>query len=89
MYGAAQSFVGGDQDHHGAPAFATDEEWMLVLGRAPADRLQHLDHLVRVRSRGLHGGLGATQARRSHDLHRLRDLLGVLDRVDPADDVAE
>src|SRR6266508_80699 len=86
---AAQPAVGGDEDHHAAFALAADQVWVLVLGRALADGLQDLDHLVRVGSRRLHGRLRLAQAGRRHDLHRLGDLLRVLDRVDAADDVAE
>src|SRR2546422_2345490 len=54
---AAKAAVGRDEDHHRALAFAPDQERMLVLGRALADRLQDLDHLVGVRPRRLDGGL--------------------------------
>jgi len=84
---ARQSLVGRDQDHHRALALAADQERVLVFRRALADRLQHLEHLVGVGSRRLHSGLRPPEARRGHDLHRLRDLLSVLDRVDAADDV--
>src|ERR1700674_83187 len=87
--GTAQPLVGGDKDHHRAAAFPAHEEGVLVLGRPLADRLQDLDHLVGVGARRLDGRLRAAQTGRRHDLHRLGDLLRVLDRVDAANDVPE
>src|SRR6266576_3269377 len=85
---AAKAAVGCHEDHDRALALAPDQERVLVLGGALADRLQDLDHLVGVRPRRLDGGLRLAKPRRRHHLHRLRDLLRVLDRVDATDDVA-
>src|SRR6267142_1398037 len=87
--GPAKTLVRRDQDHHRALSLTAHEERVLVLGGALGGGLEHLEHLLGVRTRRLDRGLRALQASGRDDLHGLGDLLRVPDRVDPPDDVPE
>src|SRR6267142_3766762 len=87
--GPAKTLVRRDQDHHRALSLTAHEERVLVLGGALGGGLEHLEHLLGVRTRRLDRGLRALQASGRDDLHGLGDLLRVADRVDPPDDVPE
>ena len=80
-----QSFAEGAG--HAAFALVTGQQRIFVI-RRPASRVpQNLHHLMRVGTRGDNALLRAAKPRRGDHLHRLRDLLHVLDGAHPPPEV--
>ncbi len=87
---ARQSAVARDHDEERAADLLALPEQRVLGGVEPlAEVPDHLADLERVRACGEDPLLGPAQLRRRHHLHGARDLLRVLDRADPAPDVAE
>jgi hypothetical protein len=61
---------------------------MVSFFDAVSDGAEHFLHQFGVRPAGECGSLGLLHLRRSHQLHRLGNLAGVLDRLDAAADVS-
>jgi hypothetical protein len=56
---------------------------MKIFARTVRESGKHFHHFVRERSRRCHTVLCALQLRRGNHFHGLRDLLRVLDRLNP------
>ena len=85
----AEALVGGDEDDAAHLDLAPREQRVLALFDAAGDGGEHLGHELGVGAAGQGGLLRLLHLRRSHHLHRLGDLAGVLDRLDASADVAE
>ena len=86
--GAAETLVGGDKNDATCLHRALRQEGMKLLVHPGGHGGEHVGHELRVgppRERDL---LRLLHLRRGHQLHRLGNLAGVLDRLDAAADVA-
>jgi hypothetical protein len=83
VHAAAQSLVGGDQDH-ADPLHrrARRQERMLVLGVRLRDVHRDVERLLEVRACGAHAVLGLLHLRDRDHLHRFGDLARVLHALD-------
>ena len=85
---SGQAAVGGDQHDQPLAALASDEERMVLAAQDGGQVGQDLVELLGVRPRRQRRVLGTLELARGDELHRPGDLLDVLDRADPAPDVA-
>jgi len=67
---------------------ALREKWVLGLVHPGGKRGEHVGHELGIGATGEGGGLSLLHLRRGDELHRLRDLAGVFDRLDASADVA-
>jgi hypothetical protein len=80
----SEAFVAADEDDQVLLITALIEQRMRDLARdLTAQVAEHLTHLARKWARRRHAVLRALELRRRDHLHRLGDLLCVLDRLDP------
>ena len=79
-----QSFIGADKNDQVFFITTLIEQRMRDLARdLSTEPTKHLGHLAGKRTRSRHAILRAFELRRSDHLHRLGDLLCILDRLDP------
>ncbi len=78
-----------DEDDAAHLDLAAGQERMLRLFHAAGDGGEHLGHERGIGAAGVGGLLRLLHLGRSHELQRLGDLAGVLDRLDAPADVAE
>ena len=86
--GAAEAFVGGEKQDAAGLDLALGEEGVLHLGEAGGEAGEHPGEQLGVGAAGEGGLLRLLHLRRRHQLHRLGDLAGVFDGLDPAADIA-
>ena len=90
---SAKTFVGGDNEDAASLDLALLEEGMLDRCAAElellTDRVEQISEEERVRTTGNSGVLSALHLGRGNELHRTRDLPGILNRLDAAADVAK